>query len=107
MSFEYREWRGVRMTFVAGKAEPVWLVAFLTRKLGNLPRAARRLRWNRQLVRMACKHAEWNPLQMQSEQTSAVEAGFRSDYLMDSPHALVVPGSALKSRPAKAVPSGR
>ena len=58
MSLEYRNWEGVRMTYVAGKAEPVWLVADLVKKLGHVPRAARRLRWNRQLVRVPIDRAK-------------------------------------------------
>ena len=95
---EYREWNGVRMTYIAGKKEPVWLVAFLLRKLGHIPRVARRLRWNRQLVRIAWEHAEWNPDQMRREEEEATQCGFRSEYLMDSPHALVVPGSTLRGK---------
>ena len=101
MSLEYRNWEGVRMTFVAGKAEPVWLVADLVKKLGHVPRAARRLRWNRQLVRMAVYHAEWNATTMARERAAALDAGFRAEVLMVSPHGLVFPGSALAGKPIR------
>ncbi len=99
MSFEYREWNGVRMTFLYGKKEPVWLAAELARKLGFIPRAARRLRWERQHVRMALYHAEWNAPEMERERAAAMAAGFRSDILQNSPHGLVFPGSALAGKP--------
>ncbi len=100
MLLEFREWRGVRMTYLLGKPEPVWLIADLVRKLGHVPRVARRLRWNRQDVRLAFDHAEWNADQITRERAAALEAGYCSDLLMDSPHALVFPGSLLKGRPA-------
>lgn len=99
MELEFREWQGVRMTFVVGKREPVWLVASLVKKLGHIPRAARRLRWNRMLVREAWNHAEWNAEVMRRERQSAMEAGFRSDLFADSPHALVFPAKELRNRP--------
>lgn len=99
MSLEYRDWNGVRMTYLCGKNEPVWLVAELTKKLGFIPRAARRLRWNRQHIRMALYHAEWNASTMAQEREAALQAGFQADALMDSPKALVFPGSVLKGRP--------
>lgn len=101
MFLEYREWQGVRMTYFAGKKEPVWLVADLARKLGLVARAARRVRWDRQMVRAALYHAEWNAQSMRSEREAAMQAGFRSDILMDSPHALVFPGSALAGKPVR------
>ena len=101
MSFEYREWNGVRMTFLYGKKEPVWLAAELARKLGYIPRAARRLRWERQHVRMALYHAEWNASEMERERAAAFAAGFRSDILQNSPHGLVFPGSALTGKPIR------
>jgi hypothetical protein len=101
MNLEYRNWQGMRMTYVAGKAEPVWLVAELVKRLGHVPRAARRLRWNRQLVRLAVDHAEWNATTMAKERAAALEAGFRSEMLMDSPHGLVFPGSALAGKPIR------
>ncbi len=99
MNLEYRNWKGIRMTYLSGKSEPIWLVADLVRKLGHITRAARRLRWNRQLVRVAVHHAEWNQSSMDQERADALEAGFRSDVLMDSPHGLVFPGSALAGKP--------
>lgn len=99
MELEFREWQGVRMTFVVGKREPVWLVASLVKKLGHVPRAARRLRWNRMLVRAAWNHAEWNAEVMRRECQAAMEAGFRSDLFADSPHALVFPAKELRNRP--------
>ena len=101
MSVEYRDWNGLRMTYLAGRKEPVWLVADLVKKLGHVPRAARRLRWERQQVRMAVFHAEWNVPAMERERTAALAAGFRPDLLMDSPHGLVFPGSALAGKPIR------
>jgi hypothetical protein len=101
MWLEFREWEGVRMTFVSGKNEPVWLVADLVRKLGHVPRAARRLRWNRRLVRAAFDHAEWNALTMQKEREAALAAGFHSEVLQDSPHGLVFPASTLAGKPVR------
>lgn len=101
MWLEFRELEGVRMTFVSGKKEPVWLVADLVRKLGHVPRAARRLRWNRRLVRAAYDHAEWNAVAMQKEREAALAAGFRSEVLQDSPHGLVFPASALAGKPVR------
>ena len=98
MSLEYRDWNGVRMTYLCGKKEPIWLVAELAKKLGFIPRVARRLRWNRQQVRMALYHAEWNASTMAEERDAALKAGFRADGLMDLPKALVFPGSALKGK---------
>ena len=99
MNLEFREWNGVRMTYLFGKKEPIWLVAELTKKLGHIPRAARRLRWNRQLIRVALYHAEWNAATMAQERAAALQAGFRADDLMNSPKALVFPGSALQGKP--------
>ena len=99
MNLEFREFNGVRMTFLFGKKEPIWLAAELAKKLGHIPRAARRLRWDREQVRMALYHAEWNAATMAQERESALQAGFRADALMNSPKALVFPGSALQSRP--------
>lgn len=99
MNLEFREWNGVRMTYLSGKQEPIWLVAALVKKLGHIPRAAHRLRWNRQLVRCALYHAEWNATTMQRERKAALEAGFQANVLMDSPHGLVFPGSALAGKP--------
>ena len=101
MLLEFREWGGVRMTYLLGKAEPIWLVADLVRKLGHIPRVARRLHWNRHDVRMAFHHAEWNADQMGRERDAALQAGFRSDLLMNSPHGLVFPGSALAGKPIR------
>ncbi len=101
MNLEYRNWQGMRMTYVAGKAEPVWLVAELVKRLGHVPRAARRLRWNRQLVRLAVDHAEWNATTMAKERSAALEAGFRAEVLMDSPHGLVFPARALAGKPVR------
>lgn len=101
MWLEYREWQGVRMTFVTGKKEPVWLVADLVRKLGHVSRAARRLRWNGRLVRAAFEHAEWNATTMRQEREAALAAGFRCDVLQDSPHALVFPARELVSKPRR------
>lgn len=100
---EYRELCGVRMTFFQGKEEPIWLVGALAKKLGHISRVARRLRWNHKLVRAAVYHSEWNPLPMRREQEAALEAGFRCDLLMDSPHGLVFPAAALRDRPIKPV----
>ena len=100
---EYRELCGVRMTFFQGKEEPIWLVGVLAKKLGHISRVARRLRWNHKLVRAAVYHAEWNPLPMRREQEAALEAGFRCELLMDSPHGLVFPAAALRNRPIKPV----
>ena len=100
---EYRDLRGVRMTFFQGKQEPIWLVGVLAKKLGHISRVARRLRWNHKLVRAAVYHAEWNPIPMRREQEAALAAGFRCDLLMDSPHALVFPAAALRNRPIKPV----
>ena len=100
---EYRELRGVRMTFFQGKREPIWLVSVLAQKLGHLTRVARRLRWNYKLVRAAVDHAEWNELPMRREREAALAAGFRCDFLMDSPHGLVFPGAALRDKPVKRV----
>ena len=99
MSLEFRDWNGIRMTYLCGKKEPIWLVAELTKKLGHIPRAARRLRWNRQEVRIALYHAEWYAATMAQERESALQAGFKADGLMNSPKALVVPGSTLQSKP--------
>ena len=101
MSLEYRDWNGVRMTYLCGKKEPVWLVAELTRKLGFIPRAARRLRWNRQHIRMALYHAEWNASTMAQEREAALQAGFQADALMDLPKALVFPGRVLQNIPRR------
>ena len=101
MWLEFREWQGVRMTYVSGKKEPVWLVADLVRKLGHVPRAARRLRWNGRLVRAAFEHAEWNATTMQQEREAALSAGFRCEPLQDSPHALVFPARALAGKPVR------
>ena len=101
MSLEFRDWNGIRMTYLCGKKEPIWLVAELTKKLGHIPRAARRLRWNRQEVRIALYHAEWYAATMAQERESALQAGFKADGLMNSPKALVVPGSALRARPQR------
>ncbi len=100
---EYRELLGVRMTFIQGKHEPIWLVGVLAKKLGHISRVARRLHWNHKLVRAAVYHAEWNPIPMRREQESALAAGFRCDLLMDSPHALVFPATALPNRPINPV----
>ena len=99
MSLEYRNWNGVRMTYLMGKEEPVWLVADLVRKLGHIPRAAQRLRWSREHVRMAVYHATWNAPEMNQERESALQAGFKADALMNSPRGLVFPGSALAGKP--------
>ena len=96
---EYRELCGVRMTFFAGKAEPIWLVGVLAKKLGHISRVARRLRWNHKLVRAALYHFEWNPSHMRREQEEALQAGYRAEALMDSPHGLVFPGSMLRDKP--------
>lgn len=101
MNLEFREWQGVRMTYVSGKQEPVWLVFDLVKKLGHVPRAARRLRWQRNLVRFAVDHAEWNATTMARERAAALEAGYRAEVLMDSPHGLVFPGSALAGKPIR------
>lgn len=100
---EYRELLGVRMTFIQGKQEPIWLVGVLAKKLGHISRVARRLRWNHKLVRAVVYHAEWNPIPMRREQEAALAAGFRCDLLMDSPHALVFPAAALRNRPINPV----
>ena len=100
---EYRELCGVRMTFFQGKAEPIWLVESLARKLGHISRVAKRLRWNHKLVRAAVYHVEWNELPMRREREAALAAGFRCDLLMDSPHGLVFPGTALRDKPVKRV----
>ena len=99
MNLEYREWQGVRMTYLSGKNEPIWLVAALVQKLGHISRAAYRLRWNRQFVRAAVYHAEWNAPTMRQERAAALEAGFHADVLMDSPHGLVFPGAMLRGKP--------
>lgn len=98
---EFREWRGIRQSFFSGKREPIWLVAELVRKLGHIPRAARRLRWNRRLVRLAVDHAEWNSYTIGQERESALAAGYHCPLLQDSPHALVFPGSALAGKPIR------
>jgi hypothetical protein len=99
--WEFREVLGVRQTFLSGKAEPVWLVAELKRRLGHVGRVAKRLGWTQKQVRMTVKFAEWNSVMLAKEREAALAAGFRNDLLMDSPHGLVVPGRELLNRPAQ------
>ena len=55
------------MTSLFGKKEPIWLVAELAKKLGHDPRAARRLPWDREQVRIALYRAERNAATMPQE----------------------------------------
>ena len=100
MHIEYRDWFGVRTAFVAGKTEPVWYVAALTKKLGNISRAAKRLRWrNHKLIRVALYHAEWNATLMEQERLAAMRAGFPAVRLIDSPHQLSFPKAPTSDKP--------
>lgn len=96
--WEIREVLGVRQTFLSGKAEPVWLVGELKRRLGHLGRVAKRLGWTQKQVRMAVDHAEWNAVTMAREREEALAAGFRNDLLTDSPHGLVFPAKDLERK---------
>ena len=99
MAIEYREIGGTRMTFVYGKRQPLWEVAVLARRLGSVRRMARRLRWSVPLVREALWHIEWHLDEINREHEEALQSGLFSNLLIDSPHALVFPGSRLRTSP--------
>ena len=99
MGLEYRNWETVRQTYLCGKSQPVWLAWELVKRLGHVPRAAKRLKWTHRQVREAVDHAEWNAVAMAREREEALAAGFRSDVLMNSPHGLVFPAKELEGKP--------
>jgi len=96
MGVEFRSKSGVRMTFLAGREEPLWEVAELARTLGSIRRVARRLRWTQSQVREAIWHSQWHPADMQRERQEAMAAGYRRRCPAESPHLLVFPASRLR-----------
>lgn len=98
MSVEFREWRGMRMTFMAGMAEPVWWVAETACQIGNVPRAARRLGVRVSKLRAVLQFVQNHARQIEFERTCALDAGIELPVVPDPLPALVFPAEELRWR---------
>lgn len=98
MSVEFREWNGMQMTFWVGMREPVWLVAEIARRLGDVPRAARRWGVRVSQLRAMLQYVQGHARRVEYERELAMESGFEMPPVETSVLTLVFPAEQLQWR---------
>ena len=98
MSVEFREWNGMQMTFWVGMREPVWLVAEIARRLGDVPRAARRWGVRLSQLRAMLQYVQSHARRVEYERELALESGFEVPPVETPVLTLVFPADAGQFR---------
>ena len=98
MGVEFREWNGMQMTFWVGMREPVWLVAEIARRLGDVPRAARRCGVRVSQLRALLQYVHSHARRVEYERELALESGFELPPMETPVLTLVFPAEQLQWR---------